>query len=72
MDSTILVSNYLGICKRSRGHFIAKTVQYTLECIEIHFPPTIPQKFSGRYPTKKKILLKIFEKDVAIKKVASK
>ena len=68
MDYTTFLSNYLGICQRSRGHFIAQTAHYTLECIEIQFPPTIPQKLWGRYPTIKKFLLKIFEKDVAIKK----
>ena len=68
MNLTKLISNYLGVYQRNRSHFITKTAYYTLEFIEILFPPTNPQKFWGRYPTKKKILLKIFEKDVMIKK----
>ena len=43
------------ICQRSRDYCIAQTAQYTLKGIEILFPPTIPKKLWGRYPTKKKI-----------------
>ena len=42
-----LVSNYLGISHRSRGHFKAQTTQYTLEYIEILFHPTIPINFGS-------------------------
>ena len=48
-----LVSNYLGIFQRNRGHFIAQTTQRTVihrNTLSSHYPP------------------EIFEKDVAIKK----
>ena len=39
-----LVSNYLGICQRSRGHFIAQTTQrrvILLNTLSLHYFPEI-------------------------------
>ena len=63
-----LVSNYLGICQRNRGYFISQTTQRTVilrNTLSSHY---LPEIMGSKSKKKKKILLKIFEKDVAIKK----